>query len=120
MPYSKNIKTICVCGAGTMGSGIAQIAAQSGYNVIQFDVAELMLEKSKSGISGSLQKLTDKNKITEEERKIILSRLSFTNKMEDCKADVIIEAIIENKESKIDLFNKLALLNSMNTIFATN
>lgn len=120
MPQIENIRTICVCGAGTMGSGIAQVAAQSGYNTIQFDVSEAMLQKSKISITASLQKLVEKNKITEVEKNIITSRLLFTNKIEDCKADVIIEAIIENKEAKIDLFNKLALVNSADTIFATN
>lgn len=120
MPQFENIKTICVCGAGTMGSGIAQVAAQSGYNTIQFDVSENILQKSKTNIIVSLQKLAEKNKITEEEKNTILSRLSFTSKIEDCKADVIIEAIIENKEAKIDLFNQLALINSADTIFATN
>ena len=120
MPDFKNIEAICVCGAGTMGSGIAQVAAQSGYNTIQFDVSEAMLQKSKAGITASLQKLLEKNKITGEEQNQTLSRLSFTNKIEDCKANVVIEAIIENKEAKIDLFNQLAFINSPDTIFATN
>lgn len=116
----KTIQTICVCGAGTMGSGIAQVAAQAGYNTIQFDVSEAMLEKSSTTIIAALKKLAEKNKITQEENDIILSRLTFTNKAEDCKADVIIEAIVENKEAKVELFNKLASINSGETIFATN
>jgi 3-hydroxybutyryl-CoA dehydrogenase len=115
-----NIQTICVCGAGTMGSGIAQVAAQSGYNTTQLDVSEKMLQKSKQGIAASLQKLAEKNKISEEEKDKALSRLSFTTKIEDCKAQVVIEAIVESKQAKIDLFNQLALINSPSTIFATN
>jgi 3-hydroxybutyryl-CoA dehydrogenase len=120
MSHFENIKTICVCGAGTMGSGIAQVAAQNGYSTVQFDVSDAMLQKSQAGINLSLQKLVERNKISEEEKKKILSRLAFTNNIENCKADIIIEAIIENKEAKIDLFNQLALINSSDTIFTTN
>jgi 3-hydroxybutyryl-CoA dehydrogenase len=120
MPALKNIKTICVCGAGTMGSGIAQVAAQAGFTTVQFDVNPIMLQKSNAAITASLQKLAEKNKITQEEKNKTLHRLSFTDKIEDCKADVIIEAIIENKEAKIDLFNQLASINSEETIFTTN
>jgi len=116
----ENIKTICVCGAGTMGSDIAQIAAQSGYNIIQFDVNEAMLEKSKANIRTALQKLVGKNKLSEDEKNAALNRLSFTHAIDDCKADIIIEAIIENREAKIDLFNKLVSINNAETIFTTN
>lgn len=114
------VKTICVCGAGTMGSGIAQVAAQSGFHAIQYDLSEAMLEKSKAGIEKNLDFLISKQKITADQKQEISSRIIFTNKVEDCKADVIIEAIIENKQAKIDLFNKLAAINDADTIFATN
>lgn len=120
MPGIENIKTICVCGAGTMGSGIAQVAAQSGFTTIQFDLNNEMLIKSKVSIGSSLQKLVEKNKITIEEKEDAISKLSFTSNMKDCKADVIIEAIIENKEIKTKLFNDLSAINSLQTIFATN
>jgi 3-hydroxybutyryl-CoA dehydrogenase len=120
MPQLKIIKTICVCGAGTMGSGIAQIAAQAGYSTIQFDVNEAMLDKSKAAIATALQKLVEKNKLSVEEKNLVLKRLSFTHKIENCKADIIIEAIVENKEAKIELFNKLESINNADTIFATN
>jgi 3-hydroxybutyryl-CoA dehydrogenase len=114
------IKTICVCGAGTMGSGIAQIAAQSGFKTIQFDVNEEMLAKSKAGIEKNLDFLIYKKKLTAEQKAEILQKIQFTSNIEDCKADVVIEAIIEKKEAKVDLFNKLAEINSQETIFATN
>lgn len=114
------VRTICVCGAGTMGSGIAQVAAQSGFNAIQYDLSEEMLAKSKTGIEKNLDFLISKQKLTAEQRQEILSRIIFTAKIEDCKADVIIEAIIEKKEAKIELFNKLANNNNTSTIFATN
>ncbi|MEP6466316.1 MAG: 3-hydroxyacyl-CoA dehydrogenase NAD-binding domain-containing protein, partial [Parafilimonas sp.] len=110
----------CVCGAGTMGSGMAQIAAQNGFAVIQFDVNEEMLLKSKSSISNSLQKLVAKQKISTEEKEEILQRISFTSEKNNCIADVIIEAVVERKEIKQHLFDELALLNNETTIFATN
>ncbi len=114
------IKTICICGAGTMGSGIAQVAAQSGFNAIQYDLSEDMLQRSRLGIAKNLDFLLSKQKITAEQKQEILERIVFTSKLDQCKADVIIEAIIENKEAKIDLFNKLAEVNDASIIFATN
>jgi 3-hydroxybutyryl-CoA dehydrogenase len=114
------VKTICICGAGTMGSGITQVAAQSGYTAIQFDVNEAMLQKSRAAIEKNLDFLLAKNKITTDQKQDILSRIIFTGNIADCKADVVIEAIIENKEAKVSLFNQLAETNNANTIFATN
>lgn len=116
----KEIKTICVCGAGTMGSGIAQVAAQAGFNTIQFDLNEAVVEKSRQSIMASLSKLVDKGRIDAEEKPTILSRLQFTTSIETCKADLVIEAIIEKKEAKLGLFQQLADINNQDTIFATN
>ena len=115
-----NVNTICVCGAGTMGSGIAQVAAQAGFNTIQFDVNTAMIEKSKASIEKSVQFLVEKQKISSEEKADIFSRILFTSDIKNCVADLCIEAIIENKSAKIALFNDLALINSQQTIFATN
>jgi 3-hydroxybutyryl-CoA dehydrogenase len=112
--------TICVCGAGTMGSGIAQVAAQAGFSTIQFDVNEMMLQKSKAGIEKSLQFLVDKQRITIDEKAVILNRILFTSNISQCVAQVCIEAIIEKKEAKIDLFNQLNTINNSNAILATN
>lgn len=116
----KEIKTICVCGAGTMGSGIAQVAAQAGFNTIQFDLNEAVVEKSRQSIMASLSKLVDKGRLNDEEKTAILSRLQFTSSIEACKADLVIEAIIEKKEAKLGLFQQLANINDQDTIFATN
>lgn len=115
-----NIRTIAVCGAGTMGSGIAQVAAQSGYNTIQFDVNEAMLEKSRAGIKKSLEFLLSKEKITEVQIEETLERLRFTPDIAACKADVIIEAIVEKPEIKAELFTNLHTVNEPGTIFASN
>lgn len=103
-----------------MGSGIAQVAAQSGYRTIQFDVQEAMLEKSKASIEKSLQFLLDKQKISADEKHSIFSRILFTTNLQDCIADVIIEAIVEKLEVKVQLFNQLADINSNDTILASN
>lgn len=116
----KTIKTICICGAGTMGSGIAQVSAQAGFQTIQFDLSAEMIEKSRKGIEASLAKLADKGKITADEKKAILDRILFTTRAEDCVADMIIEAIVEKKEAKISLFTQLAAFNAADTILATN
>lgn len=116
----KEIKTICICGAGTMGSGIAQVAAQSGYHTIQFDLSEAMIEKSRKSIVAGLQRLVEKNRMTEVEKQAILDRFLFTTKIEDCRADMVIEAIIEKKEAKVDLFCQLAAINEPDVVLATN
>ncbi|MBG9375365.1 3-hydroxybutyryl-CoA dehydrogenase [Panacibacter sp. DH6] len=120
MPETINIKTICVCGAGTMGSGIAQVAAQAGFNTIQFDLNTAMLEKSRQQILASLNKLAEKGKLTEAAKTAALANIHFTASVEACIADVIIEAIVEDEAAKTTLFKKLAAINSPATIFATN
>jgi 3-hydroxybutyryl-CoA dehydrogenase len=114
------INSVCVCGAGTMGSGIAQAAAAAGIYTILFDVNDAVLEKAKTGIEKSLQILIEKNKITSLEKEKIIQRLLFTNDLHHCLAEVIIEAIIEKPEAKIALFNQLAEINHAETVFATN
>lgn len=115
-----NIKTICVCGAGTMGSGIAQVSAQAGFQTIQFDLNPEMTEKSKQSINASLSKLVEKNRLTTAEQGAIMDRILFTTEVKDCRADMVIEAIIERKEAKISLFQQLAAINTSETILATN
>ena len=114
-----NINTICVCGAGTMGSGIAQVCATSGFKTIVFELNEKVLENAKTSIDKGLKYLLSKNKITEEQKQLIENQIVFTNNISDCVADLFIEAIIENPEMKIRLFNQLAETNKQ-AIFATN
>ncbi|HNP21650.1 MAG TPA: 3-hydroxyacyl-CoA dehydrogenase NAD-binding domain-containing protein [Panacibacter sp.] len=120
MLSAEDIKTICICGAGTMGSGIAQLSAMAGFQTIQFDVQAAMLEKSRMSIEQALQKLLEKNKITAEEKQRAVSNITFTTNIAQCKADVIIEAIVEKKEAKIGLFNQLAAINNGEAVLATN
>lgn len=114
------INSICVCGAGTMGSGIAQAAAQSGFYTLLFELNEEVLKKAESSLKANLQMLADKGKITAEERNNILQRIHFTSDLQTCIADVFIEAIVEKTEAKVALFNQLAEINHSECIFATN
>ena len=115
-----HIKTIAVCGAGTMGSGIAQVAAQAGYQTIQYDLSDEMLVRSKSFIEKSLEFLVSKEKISIAERKAILNRISFISNIHECKADVAIEAIIEQPQAKASLFSQLHDVNGAECLFASN
>ncbi len=103
-----------------MGSGIAQVAAQSGFHTILYDVSEAFINKAKSKIEKDLQTLAEKNKITYTDKETILNRFRFTDNINDCKADIIIEAIIEKIEAKNELFNDLSKINDTETIFSTN
>jgi 3-hydroxybutyryl-CoA dehydrogenase len=114
------INNICICGAGTMGCGIAQLAASSECAAILYDVNKEILEKAKTTIDRSLQSLVERSKITPGRREKISQRIRFTDDINECVADVIIEAIVENTDAKIHLFSKLASINNDQTIFATN
>jgi len=117
---SIEVNTICVIGAGTMGCGIAQTAAQSGFYTLLFDINNAVLEKAKITIQKNLQYLLDKQKITEEKKENAYGRIKFISDTNDCIADVFIEAIVEKKEAKIAIFNQLAEINHSEVIFATN
>ena len=114
------IKTICVCGAGTMGSGIAQVSAMAGYQTLLYDVDPVIVKKGQNAIEKSLQVLSERKKLGADEHAATLGRLSYTADIENCTADLIIEAIVEKVEIKTDLFLRLAALNSPETIFASN
>jgi len=114
------INTICVIGAGTMGRGIAQVAAQNSFYTLLFDINSEVLGKAKLSIENNLQYLTDKQKISAEEKENIYNRIKFINDTNDCIADVFIEAIVEKVEAKVAIFNQLAEVNHSEVVFATN
>lgn len=114
------IQRICVIGAGTMGSGIAQTAAQNGFYTLLFDINKDVLEKARVSIQKSLQFLVDKEKITAAEKETIFQRVQFITDTNDCLADIIIEAIVEKTSAKVAIFNQLAELNHAEVILATN
>ena len=111
---------ICICGAGTMGSGIAQATASAGFYTILYELNDAVLEKAKTSIEKSLQSLIEKNKITAKGKEQTLNNLKFTNDLHDCLGDVVIEAIIEKPGAKIALFNQLAEINHSETVFSSN
>lgn len=117
---NNTIKTIIVCGAGTMGSGIAQVAATAGFKVIQFDLNESMLVKAGQSIKKSLQKFVEKGKISPEVVDSALSNIHYTADITECKGELVIEAIIENKDAKIGLFNQLFMNNGPQLMVASN
>jgi 3-hydroxybutyryl-CoA dehydrogenase len=111
---------IIVCGAGTMGSGIAQVMAMAGYHTILYDISQDTLDKAEANIENSLQKLLTKEKISATQKEQINNQLQFTADINYCTGDVIIEAIVERYDAKVGLFNQLAELNHSETIFASN
>ena len=117
---SQQINTICVIGAGTMGNGIAQVAAQNGFYTLLFDINVEVLEKAGTTIQKNLQFLLDKQKITAEEKEKIFNSIRFINDTNDCIADIFIEAIVEKLSAKVAVFNQLAEVNHSEVIFATN
>lgn len=116
----ENLKTVAVAGAGTMGCGIAQLAAAAGYKTILFDVYEKALSTAKDKVGGNLQGAVDRGKMTAGEKQQILDAIQVTANMKEVKADIIIEAVLEKLDVKKDLFSKLAANNSPETILATN
>lgn len=112
--------TLCVAGAGTMGSGIAVSAASNGIPVILYDLDSAVIKRSEAQISRDLAEQQAKQRIDAAEKEAILKRIRFTSSLRDCCADIVLEAVVEKKEVKAALFRKLKEQNSPHTIFATN
>lgn len=111
---------IGVVGAGTMGAGIAQVCAMSGHEVVMFDLNPEALEKAMKSIEKNLDKGISLGKISADKKETALSNLSTTNSLDSLVADLIIEAIVERLDVKIQLFQKLAEVNESSCILATN
>src|SRR5438309_616033 len=114
------VETICVCGAGTMGRGIAQVAATADYSTILYELDSTALQQAKEMLHEDLKKLVTKGKLTLEKKEAVFKNLIFTSDLQQCKAALVIEAIVEKMGVKTDLFQQLAALNSPETIFASN
>ena len=80
------VQKICVCGSGTMGSGIAQAAAQAGIQSILYDLNPSILDKARAATEKNLARLVEKTKITDQEKNAIQERITYTSSIEDCKA----------------------------------
>jgi 3-hydroxybutyryl-CoA dehydrogenase len=116
----KDIKTIAIAGAGTMGAGIAQVTANAGFKTILFDINQTVLDKAKTNIDKGLQFLVDKGKLSAEKKETTLLLLHFTTNINEVIADLIIEAVVERLDIKHDFFNKVAAINSPDCILASN
>ena len=115
------IKTIGVIGAGTMGSGIAQVAAEAGFEVIMRDIEDNFVHRGMSNINKNLGRAVDKGKKSKEEAEEIVGRVRGTTNLEDLKeADLIIEAVIENMDMKKELYGELDRVCGPDTVFASN
>jgi len=117
---SHNIQTIAVIGAGTMGAGIAQVCAQAGFRTLLYDLQPTMLDKARKHITGNLQKAVEKGLLSAEKEQAVWKQLHITDRFDDLVADLVIEAVVERKEVKIDLFRQLEAINGEHTIMATN
>ena len=109
-----------IIGAGTMGSGIAQVCAMAGHQVVMFDVNGDALSKALKNIESNLDKGIARGKVSEEQKVATLKNITTSPNLDEVKADLIIEAVVERLDVKIDLFNQLAAVNSESTILATN
>src|ERR1043166_7910006 len=106
------IQTVGVIGAGTMGNGIAQVFAQSGFMVRLVDVAQPMLDRARSSIEKSLAKCVEKGKLSAADRDATLGRLQTTTSLDRlADADYIVEAIVEDVAAKTALDRKSTRLN---------
>lgn len=117
---TKKIKKIVVIGAGTMGVGIAQVAAMSGFKVVLFDIEPETLPKAMQRINKRLDKSIEKQDITQEQKKDILSRIDATTFFGDLYGDFIIEAIVEDLNIKMEILGQTARLNENHIILASN
>jgi len=115
-----DITTIAIAGAGTMGSGIAQVTATAGFATILFDINPVMLQKAEIAIKKSLQFLVEKQKITLIQSMAIQEKIKYTSEINHLVADLIIEAVVERLEVKHQFFQLVAAINKETCILATN
>ncbi|MDR3543457.1 MAG: 3-hydroxybutyryl-CoA dehydrogenase [Desulfosporosinus sp.] len=115
------MKTIMVIGAGQMGGGIAQVAAQAGYSVILNDIKDEYVDRGLGIIDKNLSRSVDKGKLKAEEKEHILGRITRSTSLQDAAAaDLVIEAAVENMAIKGQIFAQLDVICPKNTILATN
>lgn len=116
-----DIRTIMVIGAGQMGSGIAQVAATAGYRVILCDLSAAFADKGYRRIQGFLARDVEKGKRSREETNEIQARIAVASELSEARqADLVIEAIVEHRETKEKLFGELDRLCRPEVILATN
>ncbi len=117
----ENIKTVGVAGTGSMGVGIMQVAAQAGFQVKAVDVSQAAWDRALKAITKSLERMLSKEKITEDQMKETLSRISFSTNIESLKdVPFVFEAIFENLDVKKEFYEKLDAISREGVIYASN
>lgn len=115
------IQTVGVVGCGQMGSGIAEVVARSGYRVIVREINDALLERGQQRIRASLERAVKKGKLSQADADAVWERLTFTTTLDEMRAcDLVIEAIVENKEAKQELFAALDTIAPPHAILASN
>jgi 3-hydroxybutyryl-CoA dehydrogenase len=115
------INTVGIIGAGTMGNGIAQACAVVGVNALMIDINEAAIERGLKTVSGSLDRLVRKEKLTEAQKADAMARITGSTKMADlAKADFIIEAATENEDLKRKILKDVAAIAGTDAVIATN
>ena len=115
------IQKVMVIGAGQMGSGIAQVCAQAGFDVKLNDMKQEFFERGLGVITKNLSRDVEKGRKTEEEKQAILSRITMSLKLQDAAdVDIVIEAAVENMEIKQSIFKQLDEIAPKHAILATN
>jgi 3-hydroxybutyryl-CoA dehydrogenase len=115
------IKTVGVIGAGTMGNGIAQVFAQSGFTVRLYDASAPAVDRALQTIDRSLSKFVEKGKLTAEHRDAALGRLSAAASLDAfADADYVVEAVVENLDVKRDIFGQLDRITRPGVILSSN
>jgi 3-hydroxybutyryl-CoA dehydrogenase len=115
------IKTVGVVGCGLMGSGIAQICAEAGYSVVVREVSDELLKKGLGKIDSFLKKGVEKGKVTAERKAEVMGRLRGTTELAELSGcDLVIEAVVENIQSKREVFQALDAVCAPHAIFASN
>ena len=115
------IEKIGVVGAGIMGSGIAQVASSAGYNVVLNDIEDRFLDRGLASISKSLERMVKKEKITPEDKDAIVKRIAWSTSLDDLKdVDFVVEAVIEDKPLKLDIFKRLDSICREEVILSSN
>ena len=116
-----DIRTLGIVGAGQMGSGIGQVAAQSGFSVLLYDVTTDLVDRALANIQRNLVRLTDRGTLSAEEQQAIQERLRGTSNLADMRdVDLVIEAAPEDYAIKKDLFEQLSRVTRPETILASN
>ncbi|MBP6375815.1 MAG: 3-hydroxybutyryl-CoA dehydrogenase, partial [Giesbergeria sp.] len=116
-----DITTVGIIGAGTMGNGIAQACAVSGINVVMVDISEAAVQKGLASVSGSLDRLVKKEKISAADKDVAMARIKVSTSYDDLKAgQLVIEAATENYDLKVKILQQLDAVLAPEVLVATN